>query len=282
MPITNATQTSQPTPAVTKTFIPTEDISNKKVSISSWNGISIISGAIDGELAELSYSYYVDISIDEAKNFYLDAMEKEGWTYANYASFESYRILLFFHRDNQNAEINLENSSSTEHNNLLSVSIEIKTLPFYSGIRSTEVATSKITLEGSFWLIVPGVDGGWPLSSPVELHQPNNQNPVFFEDSPWFKFEDIPAGNYELWVFIISDRLWETECYDIGLPDENWEFRRITEDNKMEVISGRSFREAVYPNSGTRLNGLYAVLDNIVLNEETENSILPAFICEKQ
>jgi hypothetical protein len=289
-PFANTTQTPrksgdpQPTPIATTTFIPTKDISIKEVSILSWNGVPIMSGAMEGELSDSSYSFYVDTSIDKAESYYLDEMKKEGWAFATRASFESYRIILYFYQDNKNANIDLTKSSFNGSDNMLSVSIKVSALPFYNNIRSEEIVSSKITLEGLFWLIWPGVDGGKPIGSYIELRQQDNHKLLFTENSSWFRFEDIPPGSYELWVFIGSEALWLSDCYDIGLPDENWEYRKIIDGNKIEVIDGLSFREVVYPDSnektGTNINGLYAVLDNLVFKSGTENSIFPAFTCE--
>lgn len=274
---------SQSTPTFTKTFVPTEDITIQKVATSSWNGIPIIAGAIEGKFSDSSYSYYVNNPIEEAETYYLDKMQKEGWAFAGRGAFGTYRIILYFYQDNQNAKIDLTKFSLNESRDMLSVSIEISTSPFYSDVRSTQTNSSGITLEGAFWLTWRGLDVVKPIGSNIQLRQKDNQELIFTNESLWFRFEDIPPGKYELWVFIDSWIASFSNCYNIGLPDENWEFRKIADDGKIEVVDGLSFREVIYPETdgtNTSIDGLYAVLDNLVLTSGTANTIYPAFICE--
>lgn len=49
---------------------------------SEWEGIPVIPGAMDGSTAGFSYTYAVDMQIDEAEAFYRTQMEAHGWQLA--------------------------------------------------------------------------------------------------------------------------------------------------------------------------------------------------------
>jgi hypothetical protein len=51
--------------------------------VPGWEGIPVIPGANEGEPAGFVYIYSVNVTVDEAEQFYMDAMETDGWALSN-------------------------------------------------------------------------------------------------------------------------------------------------------------------------------------------------------
>src|ERR1044072_949229 len=73
--------TSTPEPQNTATLTPTIGTeSDMGTPASGWEGIPVIPGANEGEPAGFGYLYSVNVTVDEAEQFYMEAMESDVWT----------------------------------------------------------------------------------------------------------------------------------------------------------------------------------------------------------
>src|SRR5687768_13648192 len=60
-------------PQSTATFTPTaETASNTGTPIPNWEGIPVVPGANEGQPAGFGYLYSVNVTVDEAEQFYMD------------------------------------------------------------------------------------------------------------------------------------------------------------------------------------------------------------------
>lgn len=75
--LTERPATSTPEPVDTPTFTVTAE--SNTASISYWNDIPIVPGAKDGLEMDSSYMYSVNVTMDEAEQFYKENLEADGW-----------------------------------------------------------------------------------------------------------------------------------------------------------------------------------------------------------
>ena len=110
--------TSTPEPQNTATLTPTIGTeSDMGTPASGWEGIPVIPGANEGEPAGFGYLYSVNVTVDEAEQFYMEAMESDGWTLSNRQTSETSMFggsatILDFERDGEAVNIMLIFSST--------------------------------------------------------------------------------------------------------------------------------------------------------------------------
>lgn len=76
--------TSTIEPENTSAFTPTNEAnSNMGTPIPDWEGIPVIPGGNEGEPAGFGYIYSVNVTVEEAEQFYMDKMESDGWKLSN-------------------------------------------------------------------------------------------------------------------------------------------------------------------------------------------------------
>lgn len=85
-PTMTATFTALP-PTSTSTLQPTATLApasgtepERGTPVASWEGIPVMPGANEGKPAGFSYLYSVNVTVDEAVQFYSEAMRADGWT----------------------------------------------------------------------------------------------------------------------------------------------------------------------------------------------------------
>jgi len=105
--------TFTPEPESTPTFMPTtETDSNMGTPIPDWEGIPVIPGANEGQPAGLGYLYSVNVTIEEAEQFYTEKMEADGWSLSNRQTSETSMFggpatILDFQRNNEAVNVML-------------------------------------------------------------------------------------------------------------------------------------------------------------------------------
>ncbi len=87
-PRPTATLPSTPTPTlqqkITLTPEPTDEKSPELGTlVSDWQGVPVIPGANEGMPAGFGYIYSVNVTVDEAEQFYQEKMEQDGWALSN-------------------------------------------------------------------------------------------------------------------------------------------------------------------------------------------------------
>ena len=110
---TSLPPTFTPEPKNTPTFTPTSEVnSSMGTPIPNWEGLPVIPNANEGKPAGFGYVYSVNVTVEEAEQFYMEKMVADGWVLSNRQTSETSMFggpatILDFQRDNEAVNVML-------------------------------------------------------------------------------------------------------------------------------------------------------------------------------